>query len=212
MAENIEDPTLAQVIKDAIENRLIDVHTSMPGTIISYDKTTKSASVQPNLKKKYLTGRVTDLPIINKVPVHHVRGGKAMIKMPVAAGDPCTLFFAERSIDIWKSQGGQVDPKDTRKHDLSDAYCIVGIAALNDTIPGEDSDMVLINDKSKVVLKASGKASVTNTQTGDELVDLTNQMATLLSTDTVNTIFGPMKLNGFATYAQIATKLGNIKV
>lgn len=210
--ENIENPSFAKVIKDAVENRLIDVHTCLPGTIISYDSSKQKASVQPNIQRKMLNGVVQDLPIINSVPVVHPRSGKAAILLPLKAGDPCLLIFAERSIDLWKSKGGQVDPQDTRKHDLSDAFCIPGGSAFPMALAGDPSDLVMVNDKAEVRLKSSGKISVKNLATGDELVDLNHQMAMTLSEDTVNTIFGPMQLNSFSTYATIASKIANIKV
>lgn len=209
---NIESPTMAKVIKDAIEARLVDVHTALPGTIQSYDPAKQMANVQPNIQRKYSSGKITSLPVINNVPVVHPRGGKAAILLPLKAGDPCLLVFSERSLDIWKSKGGQVDPQDTRKHTLSDAFCIPGGSDFGTAIAGDASDLILINDKSKVTQKAGGQIKVENLNTNDELMDLLVQLLTALIATKTLTALGPQQFINNATYVALKTKFQNLKV
>ncbi len=127
MAAANETPSMAHVIRQAIESRLADVHTAMPATIESYDAATGMAAVAPCLKRKYAaSGELVDLPVISNVPVLFPRGGGAAITFPLVKGDVVLLVFAERSVDAWKTEGGKVDPQDTRKHALSDAFAIPG--------------------------------------------------------------------------------------
>lgn len=122
-----DTPSMAKVIKDAIEARLCEVHTAMPAEIVSFDKATGLASVTPSLKRRYvLNGELVDLPVISNVPVLNPRGGGALISFDMQKGDPVTLLFSERSLDKWLSAGGKVDPGDPRKHALSDAYAFPG--------------------------------------------------------------------------------------
>jgi hypothetical protein len=122
-----DTPSLRQVIADQIEGRLADLHTAMPGTIESYDATTGIATVAPCLKRKYnADGTVVDLPPVVGVPVLMPRGGGALISLALVKGDPVVLIFSERSLDRWISTGGKVDPKDPRKHALSDAFAFPG--------------------------------------------------------------------------------------
>lgn len=122
-----DTPTLAQVIRDAIEARLAEVHTSIPAQIVSFDDATCLATVQPCLKRKYtVDNELVDLPKIVNVPVVMPRGGGAVIMFDLQPGDYVLLVFAERSIDKWITSGGKVDPKDPRKHQLSDAFAIPG--------------------------------------------------------------------------------------
>lgn len=44
-------PTLAQLIKQAIEQRLLDVHTAFIGRIERYDHKTQRANIEPVLKQ-----------------------------------------------------------------------------------------------------------------------------------------------------------------
>lgn len=121
-----ETPSLAQTIKDSIEARLAELHTAMPGTIEKFDAATSMASVAPSLKRKYVNGEVVNLPLILNVPVCFPRGGGAAITFDLQKGDPVLLVFSERSIDAWKSLGGLTDPRDPRKHALTDAFAIPG--------------------------------------------------------------------------------------
>jgi len=42
-----ETPTLAQVIQTALERFSTDLHTAMPAAIVSYERATQKATVQP---------------------------------------------------------------------------------------------------------------------------------------------------------------------
>jgi hypothetical protein len=44
-------PTLAQLLKQAIENRLLHVHTALIGRIEKYDSNTQLADIQPVIKQ-----------------------------------------------------------------------------------------------------------------------------------------------------------------
>ena len=50
MGKNPALATLAANIKQGVENRLKDLHTSMPGIVESFDPLTQLASVQPAIK------------------------------------------------------------------------------------------------------------------------------------------------------------------
>lgn len=122
-----QTPTFAKVLRDAIDARLAEVHTCLPAEIVKFDKATNLADVSPCLKRKYAADEaVVDLPVIPSVPVVQPRGGGAAILFDLKPGDPVLLVFSERSIDGWKTTGGKVDPKDPRKHHLSDAFAIPG--------------------------------------------------------------------------------------
>jgi hypothetical protein len=145
MAASEYTPQLTQVLKDAMERRLTEVHTAMPGIVESFDPLTMTCTVQPAIKRKYQDAVLaTSLPLINKVPVCFPRGGGAYISVPLAQGDTGLIVFSERSIDLWQSLGGTIDPLDARKHHLSDAIFIPGLAPLTSPIlNGSAEDLVI---------------------------------------------------------------------
>lgn len=146
-------PSLARMIKDAIESRVTEIHTGMPAIIETFDPSTCMASVVPQLQRKYSNGEIVDLPIIQNVPVQFPRGGGAVIEFDLQKGDPVWLLFSERSLDIWLSKGGKVDPKDPRKHALSDAVALPGVYPKN--MPVDDA---LI----RMAFKKDGSLKVSN--------------------------------------------------
>jgi hypothetical protein len=104
--------------------------TALPGAIVSFDADTATASVQPGVAG-VITGQdgapsTVNLPVLADVPVVFPRGGGCTLTFPVAAGDECLIVFACRAIDAWSQSGGVQPPSNARKHDLSDAFAIIG--------------------------------------------------------------------------------------
>jgi hypothetical protein len=182
-----ETPSLERVLLDAIDGRLFDLHTCMPGLVESYDPATGFASISPCPKRKYTSGDLVDLPVLNNVPVVMPRaaGGAAYIHVPLAKGDPVLIVFAERSIDAWKTAGGKYDPNDPRKHHLSDAFALPGgyakaasrmqAATAGDIVVANgdatlkvkaDKSIEADNGKGKMTIGADGKVSATSGQGG----------------------------------------------
>lgn len=124
-------PSLAAVLRGALDARLADVRVSLPGIVRSYDAGTQRADVQPAIRDGYLDEagdrQTEDLPIVAEVPVVFPGAGSASITWPLAAGDEVLLVFSSSSLDRWLSRGGVVDPEDDRRHDLTDAVAIPGL-------------------------------------------------------------------------------------
>lgn len=118
-----------------IEGRLKDLHTCLPGVIVSYDAATQTASVQPSIQRLFLTRGLVNLPLCVDVPVAFPGGGDFFLTFPVQAGDECLLFFSERSIDNWHVSGGIQPPSEYRLHDLSDGLAVVGLNSQPRKIP-----------------------------------------------------------------------------
>lgn len=218
-----ETPTLGKVIADAIDARLLEVHTGMPCVVVKV-RNNSYVDIQPLLMRKYIDAIApVPLPVIQNVPVSHPRGNLYWIKLPIAVGDFGYAMFAERSLDTWMVFGSLADPVDNRTHDLNDAVFVPGLYPTSNPVEGDALDMVLHNGLSQIVVKPTGKFKIQNV--GVEFIDLTIQLATqakalaaqtsdlsnTLSTDTVNTIFGPMQLNSFAQYAIIKAQVDIIK-
>lgn len=126
-------PEFAQVIREAMESRLAGTYVMRPGRIESFDAAKGLANIKPLLKEivELDTGEqdVASVPVVSNVPVYCFGGGDFLDTAPVAKGDYCILLFADRSLDLWKEQGGEVDPVDPRRHDATDAIALVGLRA-----------------------------------------------------------------------------------
>lgn len=206
-----EEPTLAQVLKDAIEARLVNLHVSMPARVVSYNASKQTAEVQPEIKRIFRTNESAEIPVIVNVPVAWPRANKAYIHMPLKAGDQVMLVFSERSLDEWKQNGGSVRPKELRKHDLTDAWAVPGGYPFSNTVNANDKDLTIVHDKSIFTLKANGKFSLKGN--GDEeLLKILSELMQILGTTTTNTIFGPMRLNNHPQILELKQRLDKLKV
>lgn len=150
---------------------LAQLNTCLPGEIVSYDGQT--AQVKPSLPKQLTDGTVLAAPSIVKVPVCWpiADGGKAMITVPLKAGDPVLLYFSQRSIENWLSGSDQA-PDDPRQFDLSDCFCTPVMR------PGPKADTENVTVKygeGSMKLNASGELTIEvknmHVKTGQFVVD-----------------------------------------
>lgn len=142
---------LASVIKQGIESHVKELHTSIPGIIETFDPEKQLASIQPAVKRIFITrdGETeilapSELPILINVPVIFPRGGGFSLTFPVKKGDECLIMFCERSIDNWHKTGKVEVPGARRFHSLSDATAIVGLSSLVNKVPNYSSTDVQI--------------------------------------------------------------------
>lgn len=156
-------PELADVLKQAIEDRLVDLHTCLPARVVSYDPAKQRVSVVPVIKRKYEDGEVVTIPVIEDVPVQFAKGSKFSMTHPVAKDDYCQLIFTERSIEIWKRDGGIVDPRDTRKFHLTDCYALMGGQPETTVIADAAADKFrIVNNGTLLEMQEGGDVSFKN--------------------------------------------------
>jgi hypothetical protein len=110
-----------------IDERTMELHTLLPGHIVSFDSDNQTAKVQPGIQRIFAQQGAVNLPELVDVPVCFPGGGGYFLTFPVAAGDECVLSFSERAIDFWWQNGGVQLPAEYRTHDLSDAFATVGV-------------------------------------------------------------------------------------
>ncbi len=167
--------SLADNIRQGVNNRLKDLHTSMPGIIQSFDPVNQTASVQAAVRRVFITREGTneilapqDIPILINVPVQFPRGGGFSLTFPVKKGDECLLVFAERSFDEWHKFGGVRDPGARRFHSLSDATAFVGISSIPNKVPNYDANNTqLKKDDGSAVVSINNDSSIDITADSD---------------------------------------------
>ena len=172
-------PTLAQVIIDSIDSKIAAIHTCMPGIIQSYDPAKQLADVTPAIKRKYVSGDVKELPVLSQIPVMFARTATGFLHFEPKKGDSCLLLFCERSIDIWRSKGGIVDPADARKHNLSDAVALLGLRADGDAIVPDGT--VELREGELAVMFKDGKGYIGKSSSAGENLVLGQELKTYLT-------------------------------
>lgn len=176
-------PELEELIRDAFDFMARDIHVALPAQVESFDEKKQTVSVQPLIKRRDFLDtkkakQVVRLPVINGVPVIFPRAGGYMLTMPIQKGDTVLLVFSHRSLEAWQKNGGEVDPGDTRHHQISDAVAIVGLH--DDAHPIKDfkNDRLVLGKEGgptvevaekEVNVKASGTGQKVNIEAGGDI-------------------------------------------
>lgn len=67
-----------------------------------------------------------DIPLLVDVPIVFPRAGGYVLTFPVKKGDECLVVFGDMCIDAWWQSGGVQNQVESRRHDLSDGFAIIG--------------------------------------------------------------------------------------
>ncbi len=229
-------PSMSEVIVEAINARLAELHVGLPAKIVDFDPDKQTCDVQPLLLRLIYNEdeeiEEERFPQITNVPIHYPSGGGWSLIFPLNVDDIVFLTFAERSIDQWlEGEAGQeINPQHSRKHDLSDAVCVPGIRTRNGAIAelgslGEDCRLGRDDGDPQILLKAngdveigakSGDAAIIIRANGDiemargatEAMVLGNTLNANLLALTVPTAFGPSgpPINAGAFSQHLSTK------
>lgn len=163
--ERFESPEEEQRL--GLENAAAKLRVAIPGIIESFDPETQTAMVQPAITENIRIGqeetKPTKLPILTDVPVHFPRAGGYSITLPVKKGDECLLIFADMCIDGWWQSGGVQDQVETRRHDLSDAFAIMGATSQPLKVESYDPDHLQFRtDDQNVVIEIDKEEQAVN--------------------------------------------------
>lgn len=203
--------SLTDAVRQAILYQLGNVHTALPAAVVSYDYQRQKGSFQPLLNKVWADGTITAMPVLENVPVIFPRAGGASLTFPVNADDTALLIFIERSMDLWLTQGGQVNPDDPRKFDLSDGVAIMGLFPFSETSDATNSDDVLLTYAgSSIRIKKSGAIVIDTANTvaiGTSTTELIGTLSTLFQQVSVAANFAAAQI----LFANAATTLNTIK-
>lgn len=154
-------PDLYKLIVDAIRYQLAEVNTAIPARIMAYDPVQQKAEVQPLIKRRYKDGQVVDRAPITGVPVVFPAAGGGILTFPVKVGDTVLLIFSQRSIDSWvQSDGRPIDPKDSRKHDISDAIAIPGLFSFSQALQSDPDNVIIKFSGAEIKLTPDGAVEI----------------------------------------------------
>lgn len=144
MNERLRDPSRQQ--ENFFSGRQAMLWTSLPGIVQSFDPGALTCEVQPAIMGKVMqedgTVKAVNLPLLLDCPVVFPHAGGCALTFPVKPGDECLIVFSCRAIDLWWQSGGVQPPAETRMHDLSDGFVIVGPFSQPKTIPDVSTSCV----------------------------------------------------------------------
>lgn len=114
--------TLEQVIEAALDARVSSMWSALPGRVLSWSQT-GTCSVQP-IPALVQGDDTLTLPALSGVPIAYPAGAGGSVTYPLKAGDYVILIFSSSPLAAFRANGAEGDPGETRRFDLSDAWCI----------------------------------------------------------------------------------------
>lgn len=150
-------------------NNAAQLRVAIPAIIESFDAGKQTASVQPAITENIQVGeeatKSIKLPILTDIPICFPRAGGYSITLPVKKGDECLLVFADMCIDGWWQSGGVQDQMETRRHDLSDAFAILGTTSQPRKIADYSTEKMQIRtDDGNIVIELEQSSGSVNVQ------------------------------------------------
>lgn len=165
MTQEIERPDIA--LGDIFDSMMRNIHTCMPGQVVSFDRDAVTCTVRPCFKRVYAgVESPVEIDPIENVPVILPGSDDLWLTVDLKADSYVLLVFAERSIANWFKKGGAVDPEQNRMFDFSDAFAIpcsiptpakLGASVESDTIAMRNSA-----NTANVKVKTNGDAVINN--------------------------------------------------
>ena len=150
-------------------NNAAQLRVAIPGIVESFNVEKQTVSVQPAVTENIQVGseatKAVKLPILTDIPICFPRAGGYCITLPISKGDECLLVFADMCIDGWWQSGGVQDQMETRRHDLSDAFAIIGVTSQPRKVNDYSSEnMQIRTDDGGIIIELDKKSSGVNVQ------------------------------------------------
>ncbi|MCK5641952.1 MAG: hypothetical protein KAJ19_14205 [Gammaproteobacteria bacterium] len=199
-------PTMAEVITEAIESRLLDLHTALPGRVVSYDSGTQTVEVELQIKRMIKDGngvlQPETLPNLPNVPVAFPRSSSFFVSFPLAKDDFVFVIFTEMSLDQWRSKAALTVPGDARRLTLTGAVALPCLYPNDGTLTEAHATAMVVGEQEgqKIFIHPSGDVEITDEASGaaDDFVAQAGKVLTELEAivDTYNIHKHPDPLSG----------------
>ena len=210
----IEIPSMNPADRDSVNGtiRLIltkflqDVDDMLPARVISYDRASNRAKVQPLIVVITTSNEQVQRAEIASVPVLQLGGGGFVLSFPIKAGDIGWIKANDRDISLFKQFLDTAPPNTQRKHSFSDAVFIPDTMLRGVTIEGEDADNVVLQsiDGTQRIAIASDHIKITATNI------VLNATEKVLIDTPLTEITGQLISGTNSGYTQTASFNGNI--
>ena len=186
---------LTQEIENTVRAIVNEVHTALPGEIVSFDASKGTATVKPIGKFMVSSKKTLNYPTISEVPVvfPYCQQTGVGIAFPLLKGDSCLVIVSEVELDEWRSGA---ESEGSLRFDLTNAIVIPG----------------LMNGGGDLITKAANKNAVVIGTTGaeicvsDESVDIAIDEVTFSVSESGITIGGDLLVKGNISYTGDNTK------
>ena len=108
--------------------------------------------------------KLRDYPLLQQVPFVVLGGGNGRLTFPIKVGDNCLLLFCDYEIDRWWDTGEALPATYDRRHNISDAFALIGVHSMADLIQGY-SNYVRLQYSSSSGITIGEKIELQNAET-----------------------------------------------
>lgn len=137
------DGSVLGMFKQLLGKFLQSVDDMLPAIVLSYDRVTNVAEVQPVIKMLTTEGTLVSRAPLSSVPVLQIGGGGFMLNFPLKAGDLGYIKANDRDITRFIQSMKETGPNTLRKHSFEDGVFIPSIVR-GYTINSEDADNIVL--------------------------------------------------------------------
>ena len=137
-----------------------DIRVAIPAEITEVNFEKQTCKAQPTIRERLILRQENskeykyewvELPELIEVPFFMPFGGDYNITFPIQEGDECLIVFSDLCIDAWWQNGGIQNQADSRRHDLSDGFAIVGFKSQKNKFENVSNDSLQIRNKNNVL-------------------------------------------------------------
>lgn len=117
---------VSEEIKRTAKAVVNEIHTALPGEIVSFDTGTGTATVKPIGKFVTSDKKSLEYPQLTEVPLvfPFCQQAGVGIAFPVIEGDSCIIIISEVELDEWRSGA---ESEGSLRYDLTNAVAIPGL-------------------------------------------------------------------------------------
>lgn len=147
---------LTGTLRHTLRKELLNVDVMLPAKVLSYDRVTNRASVQPMVNMVTTLGETIPRGAVASVPVMLIGGGGFFISFDLQPGDFGWLKACDRDISLFLQSYSQQKPNTARIHNFSDSVFVPDVMK-DHTIAGEDASAAVVQS-----MDGSVKVSLSN--------------------------------------------------
>jgi hypothetical protein len=134
---------MAGVLRSVFRKLLQGVDGMLPARVVSYDRKSNTAMVQPLIQIVGTSGSSVSRSSLAKIPVLALGGGGFVINFPLKGGDLGWIEASDRDISLYMQSQNEAKPNTLRMHSFSDGRFIPDVFSKFD-VSDDDADAMVI--------------------------------------------------------------------
>ena len=167
MSQPNSNKTLTQALESWFGNFSESLNAVKIGRIEAVNYTNQTVDVQilhKKVKQNFNVRELRDYALLKSVPFVIIGGGGSYLTFPISKGDNCLLFFCDYEIDRWWDTGESLPATFERRHDISDAFALIGVHSMVDLLQGY-SQYVKLKYSDSSYIEVGESIDINNEQT-----------------------------------------------